>query len=280
MNNVSFNDVFNYNYHYKDFLLDLNLETFDFVKGFLFKKLLNKSRASVPAAYFIKNRYNGKFYFGSALNVSNRISSHKMNLRNNTHRNKSLQQAYNETCNDLTSFDVCVIFTNTREKAFEIEQFLLDKHFTNPLCCNNAGNAKQSGLGLSPSSEARLKMRNAKLGKKASEETKLKMSIARKNQFFSPERKEKLRLAASKRVYGPLSAEHKEKLSKAGKGRKLSAEHIAILKSGIAVTSRKRVSINGINFNSIKEASSKLNIPCSTLKRKLNDDKNSNFLFM
>lgn len=46
--------------------------------------------------YLIKNVINGKLYVGSSSHLTNRWSSHRVSLRENTHCNKKLQNGYNK----------------------------------------------------------------------------------------------------------------------------------------------------------------------------------------
>ena len=56
----------------------------------------NKSISTKAGIYRIINIINDKYYLGSSLNISNRISSHKHLLFNNKHKNKYLQAAFNK----------------------------------------------------------------------------------------------------------------------------------------------------------------------------------------
>lgn len=49
-----------------------------------------------PGIYKITNSANNKIYIGSAYNLSNRFSVHRYTLRNNKHKNKHLQAAWNK----------------------------------------------------------------------------------------------------------------------------------------------------------------------------------------
>lgn len=46
--------------------------------------------------YQIKNLKNGKIFIGSAKNLPGKINSHKFQLKNRLHNNRSLQKDYNE----------------------------------------------------------------------------------------------------------------------------------------------------------------------------------------
>ena len=46
--------------------------------------------------YCIINNVNNKIYIGQALNLKKRFKEHKRTLKNNTHANEYLQNAYNK----------------------------------------------------------------------------------------------------------------------------------------------------------------------------------------
>jgi group I intron endonuclease len=54
--------------------------------------------------YAIKNKINGKMYIGSSYNIKQRFTAHKSALKNNNHRNKHLQNAWNKYGEDNFEF--------------------------------------------------------------------------------------------------------------------------------------------------------------------------------
>lgn len=137
---------------------------------------MTNSIESKNGAYFILHSETGRIYAGSSLSVNDRVTEHKRYLRNGTHFNKELQEAYNSD-QKLETFT-----TNTpdRESAFALEQVLLDTFKDTGFLFNRSTQAKNS-FSCMVFDEARIEqMRQASLGKKASEETKLRMSISAK----------------------------------------------------------------------------------------------------
>ena len=66
----------------------------------------NYVKNMAAAVYLIINTINGKEYVGQSTMYSRRWSEHKRLLRNNTHKNRSLQQDYNEYGKDAFVFEV------------------------------------------------------------------------------------------------------------------------------------------------------------------------------
>lgn len=121
----------------------------------------------IPGIYKIINKLNGKFYIGSASNISARFSQHKQLLRRNSSHNMHLQAAWNKYGEE--NFDFVVVeralqnFSNTEEKIKyirDLEQYYLDT--LRPY---------DKGVGYNKSTSA-----ETPLGMKHSEETKKKLS--------------------------------------------------------------------------------------------------------
>ena len=75
--------------------------------------------------YKIVNHINGKFYLGSSVNIENRWSKHKSQLKNNRHENIYLQRAYN--IHGISNFSIEVIELTLKECIKTIEQKYLDE---------------------------------------------------------------------------------------------------------------------------------------------------------
>jgi hypothetical protein len=71
------------------------------------KQVRKQYRQNLPAAtYSITNTINGKVYIGQSTQYSRRWTTHKRNLRKNTHPNKRIQQDWNEYGEDAFVFEV------------------------------------------------------------------------------------------------------------------------------------------------------------------------------
>ena len=165
---------------------------------------------TISGIYKIINKVNGKYYVGSSINITDRRwRKHKSCLRYNHHDNKHLQNAWNKYGEN--NFDFIIIEQIPKEKLVEVEQKYLDIAKTEQDKCYNQAfdverpattmseEAKQkmkdklsklmSGVnnpnyGKHHSSEAKEKMRLAKLGKKHSKEHNKKIGISNKGKKY------------------------------------------------------------------------------------------------
>ena len=113
--------------------------------------------------YAIVCRANNKFYIGSSVNLSKRISHHKKALENNKHRNPHLQSAYNLFGKDEFYYLIIDYCTNTLER----EQYWIDstKCYDRNIGFNNTRKS------------------NAPLGYKHTPECKRNMSLIKNQQY-------------------------------------------------------------------------------------------------
>lgn len=172
--------------------------------------------------YKILNKVNGKFYIGSAVNLSKCWREHQHHLNNGTHKNVHLQSAWNTYWD--TSFEFIIIEVCEKEKLLGREQYWIDT----TKCCDrkigyNLNLVAGNMLGFKHSEETKLKFKNriytdeikanmskGQTGKKYSQETKDKWSKIRKGRIVS----EQVRANTSKVHKGkPKSEEHKRKIS-------------------------------------------------------------------
>ncbi|MEN6290516.1 MAG: NUMOD3 domain-containing DNA-binding protein [Methanobacterium sp.] len=106
-----------------------------------------------------------------------------------------------------------------------------------------------------------------------SDETRKKMSESAKNKILTDEHKKNISEAVKKRGGFPHTEKTKEKLSKIMSGRK-NPEHSKFMRENNPKS--QMVSIDGVIYKTIKEASELLNISRSSIKYRLNS-KNEKF---
>jgi group I intron endonuclease len=149
--------------------------------------------------YKIVNTANGKQYVGSAVSISKRFGEHRHYLRNGTHSNTRLQNAWNKYGED--AFEFRVVGKCPPERLIELEQEVMDH--------------------LKPEYNIRL-IAKSNLGLKFSEEARRKISEANRKRTLSEEHKRKIGEAIRKR--GPRSIETRQKISIAHMGLKPTEE--------------------------------------------------------
>lgn len=155
--------------------------------------------------YHIKNTVSNGIYFGRSVDVADRLSHHKHQLKRGVHVNKRLQHSWNK--HGEQSFEFKMIWEETPDKLEELEGFILETVWGNERLFNHH---KLSAGGFLP---------NNKLGCfPRSEETKKKLSVAFKGREFSEQHKQKIAIG---KTGLKASEETKKKMSdkRSGKAR-------------------------------------------------------------
>lgn len=219
------------------------------------------SNEQVPGVYKITHTATDMFYIGSSKDLGSRKLTNESALRNFSHKNPNLQELYNY--DHELKFEV-LEFVNTSENIFDREQVYLDKYKDDDKLLNIATDAAASFRG-----------------RKHSSEHLAVMAEAARNRIDSPETTERKRNAQLGKV---LSKEHRENISKsvnnpdvirkikaANTGRKLSPERIAAITENsrnnketikkMNEASSHPITIDGVQYKSLREASRLLGIP-------------------
>jgi len=123
----------------------------------------------VTGIYLIRNTVNGKFYFGSAIDIFNiRWPRHKRHCRGNYHENLHLQRAWNKYGEE--AFEIEVKAECSIEQLFPLEQYYLDMWVGTEWCYNIATDASCPVRGLKMTDERKRKlsvaMKNSKKARK------------------------------------------------------------------------------------------------------------------
>ena len=101
------------------------------------KVSIKDGRDLIPVTYFIVHKPTGSFYVGSTENIINRKSGHLSLLRRGIHYNKKLQDLWTSS-NDESLWEWTAVIFNTRQEAYDEEQKNLDKYRDSPLLLNIA----------------------------------------------------------------------------------------------------------------------------------------------
>lgn len=196
--------------------------------------------------YLISNNVNGKCYVGSTVHLDQRRREHFSRLANNKHINAHLQNAYNKYGREAFNFEILEtidIDDNIKDKLLKREQFWIDN--------------------LKPEYNVLL-VAGSNLGYHHTEETKKKISESTTGVKKSEEHAKHIREGQSGRV---LTEEHKAKLSEAARHRKSPSNHAII-------------SIDGVIYNSLKEASEATGVKYNTIQKRLKNPNFSNYYYV
>jgi group I intron endonuclease len=132
--------------------------------------------------YHIKNIVSNGIYFGRSVDVADRLSHHRQQLKRGVHVNKRLQHSWNK--HGEQAFEFKMVWEETQDKLEELEGFVLEIVWGNERLFNHH---KLSAGGFMP---------NNKLGCfTRSEETKKKMSVAFTGRKFSEQHKQNIAIS-------------------------------------------------------------------------------------
>lgn len=164
----------------------VNGKKYSFVKGYLgilparFQHPLYNVKRDQTGCYLIREIQEGKTYAGSSEKIYKRISRHKEWLLGlKAHPNK----VFNEIVKDRNplDFELIIFFTNTREEAYELEQFFVNMYKETNQLINIAHDVRYAMRGHQFSEEHKNKISEANKGREVDEKARLNISIARKS---------------------------------------------------------------------------------------------------
>jgi group I intron endonuclease len=220
-----------------------------------------------PGIYLIFCLANQRVYIGQSASIKKRLAVHQNKLRNNTHHNPSLQNAYNKYGVDMFVFRPCEYPEDTSvENLTAREQYWIEQFDSmNP---RRGFNLKEAGPTGKHNEETRKRLsevgrgnQNAK-GSIRSEENKAKQSASRKGRPapnkgvpMSEEQKQKM-------VGRTHTEEAKKKMSESKKGKPSP-------KKGIPCSEEARKNMSEARKG---KPSNKKGVPCSEeTKRKISE---------
>ena len=199
---------------------------------------------------------NGRVYFGSSINLKQRLLHHRNQLVKGTHANQKLQNDWNFYGPASFEFKVIIRHQLPRHKLLALENLFIHSHWDGQVGCYNVMQDARSPRGRRHTDETRAKIAKAAMGNtkgvghKVSEEEKSNLSrramgntrafgrivseetrakIGEKNWGRKVSVETRIKCAEASRGH-VKSDETRAKLSKAHKGRAKSEEHKLALK--------------------------------------------------
>lgn len=196
--------------------------------------------------YRFVNTATGDCYVGSSSDLNRRRLQHLNSLRKNKHHSYRFQEAWNdygETQFDYEVLEELEITENLKDQLFNREQYWI--------------NIIEPEYNILPAA-------GSTLGYHHTEETKRKISETTTGVKKSKEHAKHIKEGQQGRIF---TEKHKEKLSKAAKNRKGMSHHSII-------------SIDGVIYNSLKEASEKTGMKYNTIQGRLKNPNFANYFYV
>lgn len=196
--------------------------------------------------YRFVNTATGDCYVGSSSDLNRRRLQHLNSLRKNKHHSYRFQEAWNdygETQFDYEVLEELEITENLKDQLFNREQYWI--------------NIIEPEYNILPAA-------GSTLGYHHTEETKRKISETTTGVKKSAEHAKHIKEGQQGRIF---TEKHKEKLSKAAKNRKGMSHHSII-------------SIDGVIYNSLKEASEKTGMKYNTIQGRLKNPNFANYFYV
>lgn len=239
-----------------------------------------KSREWNRPAFYILETDRGEVYAGSTGSINKRLQRHRFDLENNQHEIKKLQKRFNEG----DAITARVTYTESREKAYDLEQAFLDSNWAEKALLNRAMDARSPGRGVSPTEFNIQRIKETHTGKIVSEETRKRLSESNKGRTISDEVKarisktltgrhlsdetiEKIKKNAELRKGIPRDPEIGRRISEAKKGKGFPKE---ALKASMEIRCKK-VICEGVEYSSYTEAAKAIGVTDVTIKNRVNN---------
>lgn len=225
----------------------------------------NMIKSGIYKIYWENNPY---YYYGQAVNLNRRKSTHLESIRKGKHRNPKMQSIYNK----YGDFIFEPILYAEIEDLNALEQKYLDDYFNDDFCCNLCPNSFSS-KGRVYSEETLKSIREA-----AKNRTKLTGDM---NPFYgkkhTEETKRKISQSRTGRKYPKLSESKKGTVVSKETKRKLSQ----MRKYGGASRAKEILDTNtGVFYSCAKEVSDLYGYVASTFLARMNGNRKNNTQFI
>lgn len=217
------------------------------------------------AFYILRHVASGKIYVGSAKNINKRMYDHEYDLKNKRHKNKTLESLYYQA----PEFQFYFVLVNTREEAFDLEQWCSDKYRNSGLLVNVTIDVRSPFLGFVKSNEHKLKIGLANLGKTRTPEQIEQIKKRMLERFQDPTYKEKHSKINIGRKLTPEVIE-KIRLSKLGKSQ--SPETIEKMRQSRKNSEKchwRPISVDGVEYENFRTAAKNLSLSPTVVRERV-----------
>lgn len=230
--------------------------------------------------YVITCLANNAVYVGSAKNFQSRFTAHLCELANGNHRNPHMQRAYDKYGKESFQFsEYLVLGEYDKELYFAEENKVMDEF---RIAGQRLFNIAKAEGGWTYATVERKEEIGEKISKSLKEtasrmtveERKAKYGKGKKDVPLSEERKQQLSEYWSGK---PKSVETKKQMSEAQKNNPANRENgrrVGLSNKGKSPPNIRKVMVDGIIFNSLKEAAEHFNVTSSAIHGRIRRDKN------
>ena len=241
-----------------------------------------KNTSRKPYIYKVTNLETGQYYIGSQcigkiIGVNYFTSS----------TNKNFMDDFKNYREEKYKIEIIKEFEDPKECG-RVENYMIMDHMQlkdglclNRACCCCSGEKIFSTVGTHHSEKTKQKISISKKGFHNSEDARKKMSAAHKGQTHSEETRKRIseghkgQPAWNKGI--PMSEEHKKKLSISLKGRNKGTHLDEETRKKISIAHKRKISIEGVVFDSLTEASKYYNVVVSTISCWIENKKHNAF---
>lgn len=217
---------------------------------------VTRKNHSHPAAYALLHVASEKIYVGSTEDLYTRVNNHRNRLKAGEHRNKNIQEAFNQD----SRFELAFVQTETKEQAIEIEQRMLDIHMSSGRLLNISPNAQIACKGVLLSDQRKDEIRQKTIDQFSSQEARENHSKISKQLWECPEYRERQKLAIAN-----IDIEQKStRITESLKDKWQDPDYRSKMEAD-RQKRRKPITVDGTQYSSVKEASQIVDIPESTI---------------
>jgi len=219
--------------------------------------------------YILREILTGYVYVGSSEEIYKRISKHKYLIARRKHDNSKFTELLKTT--NIQNFEMIVFFTNNRDEAYQLEQYLIDRYKKSQRLLNIANDVRYAMLGHKQTEEHKQKIRKALLGRVHNDNSKRLMSEHRKNNPLAQAQQRaaselvKKKIILNGTLYQSITEAAKQtRLGESTLRREITKKKKKSLDGAYVLNyskpARKRIIVNGVEYVNVSIAAKELGI--------------------